>query len=761
MNRCCPHLPVFLVSFLVLRLLSTNSHAADGSVVLQLTNNTVHVKVDGDKDDDWWIQSSTNLTTWTTLTNLGTLLSGNETNATWRTVGAGGGALQYYRALQTAGLYDPSIFRTISLTFTQGNWNTALATARTTGNNIYCSIVALNNGATNTAVGARYKGNSSYSMAGTKKSINLQFDWVNTNANLMNYETVNLNNAAGDETIMREPLFFTIMSHYTPCPKGAMANVIINGSQWGVYSLVEQENARLIKHWFPSNDGDRWRTPNAAIGGGGFPGGGGFSSSNSAFAYFGTTNISSYVGKYEIKSTKVQTNVAWNRLINAIYILNTTPANQLRDKLEDVFAVDDWLWLLALENIFVDDDSYWNKGADYGFYFEPESGRIHPVEHDGNEAFTSTMGIDYRLSPVTGATGNNRPLLYRMLPINELRQRYLAHMRTVLEEYFNPTVATPMINQFHALSINAILTDPNKGFTMTTYTNDLVALKTYVTNRYNFLMTHSELTPMQPNINSVSSPTNTIFPTDTPVITAHVAANGTSGLGSVWLYFRDKNYGRFTVRQMFDDGTHDDGAASDGVFGAATTNYPAGRKIHYYIEARGSNAAQAARFSPARAEWQTHSYRVAVATAASSPVIINEVMADNLTAYADPQGEYDDWIELRNFTDSPVDMTGRYLTDEPNNPRKWQFPSGTTIPANGYLIVWADENGNATPGLHASFRLSKSGETLYLTDTDANNNAILDSVTFGEQTTDLSFGRSAADADVWNSMTPTPGAANE
>ena len=81
-----------------------------------------------------------------------------------------------------------------------GNWNTALATARTTGNNIYCSIVALNNGATNTAVGARYKGNSSYSMAGTKKSINLQFDWVNTNANLMNYETVNLNNAAGDET---------------------------------------------------------------------------------------------------------------------------------------------------------------------------------------------------------------------------------------------------------------------------------------------------------------------------------------------------------------------------------------------------------------------------------------------------------------------------------------------------------------------------------------------------------------------------------
>src|SRR5688572_32072355 len=88
-------------------------------------------------------------------------------------------------------------------------------------------------------------------------------------------------------------------------------------------------------------------------------------------------------------------------------------------------------WFLAIENIFVDDDSYWNKGADYGFYYEPESGRIHPVEHDGNEAFTSVGSINFRLSPVQGATGSNRPLLSKLLAIPELRQRYLAHMRTV------------------------------------------------------------------------------------------------------------------------------------------------------------------------------------------------------------------------------------------------------------------------------------------------------------------------------------------
>ena len=137
-------------------------------------------------------------------------------------------------------------------------------------------------------------------------------------------------------------------------------------------------------------------------------------------------------------------------------------------------------------------------------------------------------------------------------------------------------------------------------------------------------------------------------------------------------------------------------------------------------------------------------------------MVINEVMASNTSTLADPQGEFDDWIELRNVTDQEVNLAGRYLSDEPNNPRKWAFPAGTTIPADGYLLVWADEDGSATPGLHASFKLSATGEEIFLTDTDANFNAILDSTSFGPQTTDRSYARSSADADVWVITDPTP-----
>lgn len=745
---------------LVLFCLQFPTAAADIKLTREGTNAIA--RVEGDPDNDWHIQISSDLVTWTNVAGLGPVIAG-RTNSPSRIIGNGSSPQQFYRALKTGGLYDPTLFRTVSLTFTQANYVTLLTSGRTTGSNVYSSLVTLDNGATNIGAGARYKGNSSFNLGGNKKSINVELDWVNPTADLMGYTTFNLNNAASDFTIQREALYFTIMSRYTPCPKAAMARVNVNGAFSGVYTLVQQENGQLIDEWFPSNNGDRWRTPNAAGGGGGGTGGG-FSGSNSALSYLSTTNIATYRTFYDLRTTNSNTNVAWGRLINAIQVLNTTPTNELRDKVEDVLAVDNWLWFLATEIIFADDDSYWNKGADYSFYFEPESGRIHPVEHDGNEAFI--VG-DVNLSPLVGynatggsATLGNRPLLHRLLPINELRQRYLAHMRTVLQESYHPAALTPFINSLTSLSVTSIVADPNKNFTMLQYTSAVVALKMFVTNRYNFLTNHAELRPLPPVIELVLRPLAAPTATETPFITAQVSANGTNGIDSVWLYYRGHAYGRFAVAQMFDDGQHNDFAAGDGIFGAATTNYPAGTKVRYYVEARSANAARAAAFAPARAENETFSYRVAVTTASNSPVVINELMAANTSTLADPQGEFDDWIELRNLTDQPVNLTGRYLSDEPNNPRKWAFPAGTILPADGYLVVWCDEDGLATSGLHASFKLSASGETIFLTDTDANANAILDSITYGTLATDAAYGRTTADADTWDLLLPTPGSPN-
>ncbi len=144
-----------------------------------------------------------------------------------------------------------------------------------------------------------------------------------------------------------------------------------------------------------------------------------------------------------------------------------------------------------------------------------------------------------------------------------------------------------------------------------------------------------------------------------------------------------------------------------------------------------------------------------------SPVVINELMADNDNIVADPQGDYDDWLELHNLTDSPVLLTGMYLSDKEDELTKWEFPENTEIPANGYLIVWLDENGEDAPdGLHANFKLSKGGETVMLVDTDARGNVVLDQVTFGEQETDVAFGRLPNGTGDFQVVQATHGAEN-
>ena len=214
---------------------------------------------------------------------------------------------------------------------------------------------------------------------------------------------------------------------------------------------------------------------------------------------------------------------------------------------------------------------------------------------------------------------------------------------------------------------------------------------------------------------------------------------------------------------MFDDGAHGDTSAGDGIYGAQTTNFSGGTKVRYYVEARSANAAQAASFAPARAEHETYNYRVTLTTATNTPVVINEFLADNKTGRTNQLGEFADWIELRNLTEAQVDLTGHYLSDDTNSPTKWQFPSGTKISANGFLHVWADEKTSLSTAtnLHAGFKLSKSGEQIVLSDAATNAYARLDFIQFGAQTTDLSYGRSATNDDVWIIMTPTPSAANQ
>jgi hypothetical protein len=137
---------------------------------------------------------------------------------------------------------------------------------------------------------------------------------------------------------------------------------------------------------------------------------------------------------------------------------------------------------------------------------------------------------------------------------------------------------------------------------------------------------------------------------------------------------------------------------------------------------------------------------------------INEVMSASSGILADNYGEYDDWIELYNPTELDFDLSGCFLSDKPDNVRKWRFPEGTVVPAGRYLLLWADEDQYQGP-LHLNFKLSSAGETLVLTEADHRGNAMLDQFSFPALDANMSAGRLNTKR-VLRISRPTPGESN-
>ena len=143
----------------------------------------------------------------------------------------------------------------------------------------------------------------------------------------------------------------------------------------------------------------------------------------------------------------------------------------------------------------------------------------------------------------------------------------------------------------------------------------------------------------------------------------------------------------------------------------------------------------------------------------SHAVVINEFQAWNWNTAADENGDYEDWIELYNPSPSAVNLAGYTLTDATTQPKKWTFPA-VSISAYGHLRVWASNKNRTQVGLplHTNFRLENKGESVGLYDSFG---APVDSVTFGPQNQDASYGRKPDGSATWVFFAaPTPGAPN-
>jgi hypothetical protein len=142
---------------------------------------------------------------------------------------------------------------------------------------------------------------------------------------------------------------------------------------------------------------------------------------------------------------------------------------------------------------------------------------------------------------------------------------------------------------------------------------------------------------------------------------------------------------------------------------------------------------------------------------ADAVVLINEFLASNYQVNADDEGEYDDWFELYNPNPGDFPLDGFFVSADLDDPEACPLPDGLVVPAEGWLLLWADSSPQQGDD-HVCFNLGRSGGELGLFTPDGDE---MDAVEWTDQSTDVSAARMPDGSDNWDyDDSPTPEAAN-
>lgn len=628
--------------------------------------------------------------------------------------------------------YDVSTIQKIEIFFTQPNWDYMMDTSKIGADGYILASQVKINGVAFDSAGVKYKGNSSYDSTYIKNPLHIELDHFKDQS-YQNYEDIKLSNCYSDPSMIREVLAYQILGNYMDCPKSNFAKVYINGNYVGLYSNDESINKKFLSDNF-SSSGNTFVKCNPIVN----PG----PTTKSNLKYI-NSDSSSYANFYEMKS-----DIGWNDLVKL-----TDSVTNNASSIGNMMDIDRTIWMLAFNNVLVNLDSYTGAFCQNYYLYKDNSGRYSPIIWDLNMAFggfpylgsgaTSMMSLNVlgmqQLSLTAHSTDNYWPLIKNILSDATYKKMYIAHSKTIMDEFIANWAYQTLAQTYKTLVDSAVIADTNKFYSYSEFQNAMTqnvsetsyiipGISTLMDARNTFLQATTEFQYSQPNISSVQSSNTSPALNSTFYITANISNSSVA-----YLAYRFSSMAKFTKVAMYDDGNHGDGTSGDNVFGASITMLSG--LCEYYIYAENSNSAA---FSPARAEHEFYSLSSTTSGLIAGSVAINEFMALNDSYETDENGEYEDWVELKNLTNSAIDLGGAFLSDNFSNPTKFTFPSGTTIQPNGYLIIFCDEDPTTTSYVHATFKLSGSGEELMLSNSSGD---IIDSVSFGAQSDDVSMGR--------------------
>lgn len=648
--------------------------------------------------------------------------------------------LLLFNVIHAQDFYDINTINVIELEFEETNWDYLLDNLASEGKENRLLGKVIINGISYDSVGVRYKGNSSYNSRRIKNPLNIKLDYVIGDQKYQDYGTLKLANCFKDPSFIRETLSYEIARNYMPASQANYAKVYINGNYIGLYTSVQDVDKHFLRSNYYSDENSFFK---GELAGGDAP------TLVKTWGYFGQDSAS-YKNYYELESDN-----GWADLINFLDVLNNDS-----ESLEKVLNVDRHLWMLAFDILLVNLDAPVNFAHNY-YLYEDDAGRFNPIIWDLNENFgvftrllegsqLSTTSMQ-RLSPFLNSSNSNYPIINKILSDPMYKKIYVAHMKTIIDDYFQDGIYRTRALEIQNIIDSEVQNDPNKFYTYANFktniddgiggggppgpgSQSIIGITELMDARISYLNSLTEFQAAGPEITNIkNSPANPAANTNVWISASVTDAE------SVQLAYRKSHKDAFEKVEMLDDGNNNDGAAGDGVYGVAIPTGLTG--FQYYIYAENDEAAS---FLPTRAAYEFYTLAV------FGELVLNEFMASNDLTVSDSQEEFDDWIEIYNNKENENSLSGYFLSDDGDDLTQWAFPD-TFVAANSYLIVWAD-NDEDQEGLHANFKLSGSGEAIYLVNSDT---SIVDEVTFSEQTMDISFGRYPNGTGAFIQMGPT------
>lgn len=609
-----------------------------------------------------------------------------------------------------------------------------------------------NNGTINESVndvGFRLRGNTSrYSQ---KKSFKVSFNTFLPGGKFYGIEKMNLNGEHNDPSIVRSRICWDwLRTCNIPAPRATHVEVYINGDYYGLYIMVEHIDEEFIQSRFDNDDGNLYECL--------YPADLNYIGSNPDLYKMnsGSRRV------YDLKTNKSYDD--YSDLAHFIDVLNNTPLSELECELEKIFNLDDYLKIMALDVITGDWDGYIYNKNNFYLYHNTESGRFEYVPYDLDNTFgIDWFGIDWGYRNIYNWKPNppeNRPLYSRLLQVQRIKDRYSFYMKKLLDSLSNQDSLFSHIDDIRSMISGSVIDDPyhslDYGYDyadfLSSYSNALGAhvvygLKPFITTRVASALQQLALNDISPAVNHIKS--SRAIPGEQYWVRASVDDEDPSP--DVQLMYQI-NGGAYQYAPMFDDGQHHDREASDGIYGCILAPFQAGQTLSWQVVATDHNGhASTLPCSPTVISFHLSS---------DPQLFINELMGDNDTTIADEYGEYDNWLEIYNGDTAAIYLGDKYLSDNLSNPDKWRLPQFTMQPGT-FLIIWADGQPEQGP-FHASYKLNDEGEELGIFDNETTGYYLIDSVSWGMQTIDISYGREHDGELPWVFFPhPTPGFSNE